>query len=120
MQAAQHEATAAALEDFASLRSLHWDGARGQFLDYGSHTDAVELRWVLYRDADGRPVAQHLERAVLAQPRPQHVPHFGCEAVWRLNTSIVDRKHTGQCCSCSRRRLPARLSLPCSLGPKTC
>ena len=49
-----------------------------QFLDYGRHSEAVELRWVLDRDDAGRPVARRLERAVLAPPRPRHVPHFGC------------------------------------------
>jgi len=33
---------------------------------------------VLDRDDAGRPVARRLERAVLAPPRPRHVPHFGC------------------------------------------
>ena len=51
---------------------------QAQFLDYGRHSEAVELRWVLVRDDAGRPVAQRLERAVLAAPRPRHVPHFGC------------------------------------------
>ena len=96
MQAAQHEATAASVEDFASLRDLHWDGAQGQFLDFGRHTEGIELRWVLDRDPDGRPIGRRLERAVLAPPRLQHVPHFGCDTGLALGPCGGGRKSVWQ------------------------
>ena len=74
---APYEATAALLEDVASLNALHYDAARRQYLDYGEHTEDVALEWQTVEMPHGLH-ERHLRRVVRSDPAPQLVPHFGC------------------------------------------
>lgn len=76
-QGAAFEATAAALEAFSTLRAMHYDAARGQFLDFGNHSEAVELRWAMVKAHPQDPGSPRLLRMVTQPPRERLVPHFG-------------------------------------------
>lgn len=71
--------TAELLEDVNSLKTLHYDSKTGQFLDYGNHSEAMQLQPVVYRIPQGL-VRGPLQRRLMdpsQTPRLQLVPHFG-------------------------------------------
>lgn len=73
------EQTAQLLEDINSLKALHYDSKTGQFLDYGNHSEAMQLQPVVYQTPQGL-VRGPLQRRLMdasQPPRLQLVPHFG-------------------------------------------
>lgn len=74
------EQTATMLEDLQSLKQLHYDAASGQFLDFGNHSEAMQLQQLMYRTPQGAIVKGPLQRALVDPSQPpklQLVPHFG-------------------------------------------
>ena len=74
------EQTAILLGDLQSLRQLHYDSSSGQFLDFGNHSEAMQLQQVMYRTPQGGLVRGPLQRSLTDSsqpPRLQLVPHFG-------------------------------------------
>lgn len=68
------------LEDLESLKQLHYDAATGQFLDFGNHSEAMQLQQVMYRTQQGGLVRGPLHRVLTDPTQPptlQLVPHFG-------------------------------------------
>lgn len=79
MQVLPFQQTAEFLEDISSLNALHYNSKTGQFLDYGNHSEAMQLQPVIYRTPQG-PVRGPLQRRLMdpsQPPRLQLVPHFG-------------------------------------------
>lgn len=73
------EQTAQLLEDMNSLKALHYDSKTGQFLDFGNHSEAMQLQPVVYKTPQGL-VKGPLQRRLMdpsQPPRLQLVPHFG-------------------------------------------
>ena len=80
LQVQPFEQTAAMLEDLASLKRLHQDPESGQFLDFGNHSEAMQLQQVMYRTPQGGLVKGPLQRALIDPSQPpqlQLVPHYG-------------------------------------------
>ncbi|KAK9823782.1 hypothetical protein WJX72_005454 [[Myrmecia] bisecta] len=90
-QVAPYQETVALLGDVASLNALHYDASRGQYLDYGYHTEDVSLKWMLQRAPDGGVVARELRRMVGAPPKLQFVPHFGYVSLFPLLMGLLDK-----------------------------
>ena len=68
------------LEDLESLKRLHQDPESGQFLDFGNHSEAMQLQQVMYRTPQGGLVRGPLQRSLTDPSQPpqlQLVPHFG-------------------------------------------
>ena len=79
LQVLPFEQTAQLLEDVTSLKDLHFDAATGHFLDYGNHTEALQLQHVVYNTPQGQ-FRGPLQRRLMdpsRPPGPQLVPHFG-------------------------------------------
>ena len=73
------EQTAQLLEDINSLKALHYDRKTGQFLDYGNHSEAMQLQPLVYKTPQGL-VKGPLQRTLVdpsQPPRLQLVPQFG-------------------------------------------
>lgn len=80
LQVQPFEHTAAMLQDLQSLTKLHYDPAVGQFLDFGNHSEAMQLQQVMYRTPQGGLVRGPLQRTLTDPSQPpklQLVPHFG-------------------------------------------
>lgn len=82
------EATAAMLEDFDSLNALHLDQSTWQYLDWGNHTQDVELRRVVVQQA-GKPMTRELQRVVHQAPTLQFVPHYGYVSLFPLLMKLI-------------------------------
>ena len=87
-QGGAYAATAAALEDFPALRAQHWAAGRGQFLDWGNHTEGAELRWAMVRAGPSDQGTPRFMRMVTTPPREQLVPHFGCVLIGCCRASV--------------------------------
>lgn len=75
--AEEAEEHAVRLEDFDTLKELHWDAARRYFADFGNHTEAVRLAHVRVQQHPEMPEVAELRRVAEAEPQPGFVPHFG-------------------------------------------
>lgn len=66
------------MEELQLLDTLHLDAASGQYRDWGRHTEAVELQWVVSDGQNGQS-ERRLVRVVTngLPPVLQLVPHFG-------------------------------------------
>ncbi|EFN57426.1 hypothetical protein CHLNCDRAFT_20925, partial [Chlorella variabilis] len=83
--------SAAWLEDFERLNALHLDEASGEYRDWGSHTEDVELRRPMATLSDGRQVPTgDMQRVVIGQPpRLQLVPQFGYISLFPLLMRLI-------------------------------
>lgn len=70
------------LSDSSGLDALHWSYAANGYMDYGLHTDQVELR---------RPSPNaEPQRVTLAAPQPRHVDAFGYVTFFPLFLQVMD------------------------------
>ncbi|KAL0037087.1 hypothetical protein WJX77_012205 [Trebouxia sp. C0004] len=86
------EKTAELLEDIQSLKRLHFSDSTGQFLDYGNHTEAIQLQHVIHRTPQGNfrgPLQRHLVDPS-QPPKLQLVPHFGYVSLFPLLMALLD------------------------------
>lgn len=91
-QVVPFEQTAQLLEDMQSLKRLHYSESTGQFLDYGNHTEAMQLQHVIHRTPQGNfrgPLQRHLVDPSQA-PKLQLVPHFGYVSLFPLLMGLLD------------------------------
>ena len=73
------ERTAQLLEDMHNLKKLHYSQDRGQFLDYGNHSEAMQLQHVVHSTPQGN-FRGPLQRKLMDPSQPpklQLIPHFG-------------------------------------------
>lgn len=85
------QAAAAYLEDFDRLNELHLDQQSGEYCDWGSHTEDVQLQRPMGTLPDGQQVPiGDMQRVVTGQqPRPQLVPQFGYISLFPLLMRLI-------------------------------
>ncbi|KAE9601107.1 putative glycosidase [Lupinus albus] len=76
------------LSDHDLLNQMHFDYAYGAYLDFGNHTEKVELKWreveVGYNHS-----AHRLVRVVLEKPELSFVPHIGYVSLFPFMARII-------------------------------
>lgn len=80
-----YQRTHALLSDFGKLNELHYHKGSGRYLDYGLHTEDIELRRIAH-DTTGHT---RLERAVSTKPKLKKVPHFGYISLFPLISLLL-------------------------------
>ncbi|CAL0329723.1 unnamed protein product [Lupinus luteus] len=80
--------TAKLLSDHDLLNQMHFDYAYGAYLDFGNHTEKVELKWreveVGYNHA-----ARQLVRVVSEKPELRFIPHIGYVSLFPFMAKII-------------------------------
>uniref|UniRef100_A0A7I4A5H3 Mannosyl-oligosaccharide glucosidase n=1 Tax=Physcomitrium patens TaxID=3218 RepID=A0A7I4A5H3_PHYPA len=82
-------ATAAQLTDLDLLNKLHYDAGSGRYLDYGLHTEKVELQRKNFVDPQTGFMQTEVERVVLKPPELGWVPHYGYNSLFPLLMGLL-------------------------------
>ncbi|CAD7700286.1 unnamed protein product [Ostreobium quekettii] len=79
------------LRDLQLLNALHLDTNTSQYLDFGMHTDDVQLEWVCCEyHGEERGMEKYLARKEYSSPEPRLVPHFGYPSLFPLFLHLFD------------------------------
>jgi mannosyl-oligosaccharide glucosidase len=84
---AKYAAAGGALGSLQHLKRLHWDAVSSSFLDWGLHTEAVQL--VKVTQGEGPEAKEVMVRQVLAPPKLQYVPAFGYVSLFPLLMQLL-------------------------------
>lgn len=76
------------LTSFSSLLDLHYDLRSGMFLDYGYHTEDLELKRKMRENGQG---AEMVRSSTFkgASPSYSYVPHFGYVSLFPLISGLI-------------------------------
>lgn len=80
-----YDETSQKLHNIHLLNELHLHNESGQYLDFGMHTDDVQLEWVCCEyKGEELGMQKYLARKAYNSPVPRLVPHFGYVSLFPL------------------------------------
>ncbi|CAM6126690.1 unnamed protein product [Calypogeia fissa] len=90
----KYDKTFQELSDLPRLNELHYDKESGSYLDYGLHSEKIELRWKDLEDPDTGLSQRVLRRVVLEPPKLGWVPQFGLNSLFPFLMRLLPPDHS--------------------------